>query len=224
MTAYNQAEWRASHRNGQIPPGDLAEIVPHDDDKDLDGPAILHPEAAWNYQRMRDAAKSDGVFLEISYSYRTYETQAKKYDDYKHHGGNLAATPGTSNHGWGTALDLSIPPYPDANSDPKFMWLKANALTFGFHNNDAPSEPWHWDYEGGHPIQEDQMTAEEKAEFDAMKDTLAQHEKLIEALREGLRTEQEPATFVGAGRRVARSVLKTEAMKDKDEDAGDEGG
>jgi LAS superfamily LD-carboxypeptidase LdcB len=218
MTAFNQTQWRATHKNGRIPPGDLAEIVPPDDDKDLLGPAILHPEAAWNYQRMRDAAKAADVTLGISYSYRTYEVQVKKYDDYKHHGGNLAATPGTSNHGWGTALDLSIPAYPEANSNAQFTWLKANARRFGFHNDDAPSEPWHWDYEGGHPIQEDAMTPEEKAEFRAMKDTLAQHEKLMEALREGLRSEQDPATFVGAGERVARSVRKTEAMKDEDDD------
>jgi hypothetical protein len=115
---------------------------------------------------VREAAKAAGVRLEISYSYRTYEKQVEKYEIYKN-GGNRAADPGTSNHGWGTALDLGIPTYPEANTDPQFRWLKTNALRFGFHNNDSPSEPWHWDYEGGHPIEEDRMTPEEKAEFDA---------------------------------------------------------
>jgi LAS superfamily LD-carboxypeptidase LdcB len=216
VTAYNQAQWRATHRNGKIPRHDLAEIVPPDDDKDLEGPAVLHPEAAWNYQRMRDAAKSAGVALTISYSYRTYEKQVHKYELFKNHGGNRAAEPGTSNHGWGTALDMSIPGYPEANSNPQFKWLKSNALRFGFHNNDSPSEPWHWDYEGGHPIEEDQMTPEEKAEFDALKKTVEDHEKLIAALREGLGTTKDPATFLWAGKRVARSVVKSEGEKKKD--------
>ena len=215
MTAYNQSQWRATHRNGKIPRSELAEIVPTDLDKDLQGPALLHPEAASNYQRMRDAAKAAGVRLEISYSYRTFEKQVEKHNAFKADTGNLAATPGTSNHGWGTALDLSIPDYPEANTNPQFKWLKKNALRFGFHNNDAPSEPWHWDYEGGHPIEEDQMTPEEKAEFDAMKKTLADHGKLIAALREGLGTEKDPAAFLWAGKRVASAVLKTERAKEK---------
>jgi hypothetical protein len=223
MTAYNQTEWRATHKNGRIPSNDLAEIVPHDFDKDLQGPAVMQPEAAWNYQRMREAAKAAGVTLEISYSYRTYEKQVEKDQLYKSGVGNLAATPGTSNHGWGTALDLSIPKYPEANSDPQFKWLKSNALRFGFHNNDSASEPWHWDYEGGHPIEEDEMTPEEKAEFDAMKKTVAQHERLIEALREGLGTEEDLASFVWAGKRIARSVLKTEGPKKEKGDGGNEG-
>lgn len=217
MNAYNQSQWRATHRNGKIPRRDLVEIVPPDDDKDLRGPALMHPEAAWNYQRMRDAAKAVGVTLRISYSYRTFEKQVEKFELSKK-GGNLAADPGTSNHGWGTALDLSIPEYPQANNDPQFTWLKRNALRFGFHNNDASSEPWHWDYEGGHPIEEDQMTPEEKAEFEELKRTLADHEKLIEALREGLGTEKDPATFLWAGKRVARSVMKSEGGK---KDGGD---
>jgi hypothetical protein len=221
VTAYNESRWRATHQNGKIPKDDLAEIVPPDLDKDLQGPTLMHPEAAWNYQRMRDAAKAAGVSLEISYSYRTYEKQVEKYAIYKS-GGNRAAEPGTSNHGWGMALDLSIPPYPDANTDAQFTWLKRNALRFGFHNNDSPSEPWHWDYEGGHPIEEDQMTPEEKAEFDAMKKTLADHEKLIAALREGLGSETEPAASLWAGKRVARSVRKTEESK-KDSDGDNKG-
>jgi hypothetical protein len=210
VPAYNQSQWRATHRNGKIPRHELAEIVPTDLDKDLQGPALMHPEAAWNYQRMRDAAKAVGVPLEISYSYRTFEKQVEKHDAFKARKGNLAAVPGTSNHGWGTALDLSIPAFPKANNDPQFRWLKKHALRFGFHNNDSPSEPWHWDYEGGHPIEEDQMTPEEKAEFDAMKKMIADHEKLIAALRQGLGTEKDPAAFLWAGKRVARSVLKTE--------------
>ena len=166
---YSQGAWRASVTNGRIPRHMLAVIEPEDYDADLRGPAMMHPEAAWNYQRMRKAAREDGVTLAISYSYRTYDKQVEKYADYQA-GGNLAAKPGTSNHGWATALDLNIPHYPAANTNPAFKWLKENARRFGFHNNDAPSEPWHWDYEGGHPIEEDQLTDAEKRKLDEAHD------------------------------------------------------
>jgi hypothetical protein len=152
---YTQARWRSQVQNGQIPGHMLAEITdPTDWDADLNGPAQLHPEATWNYMRMRTDARADGVVLTISYSYRTLAKQREKYADYLA-GGNLAAVPGTSNHGWALALDMGIPPYPAANHSASFRWLKANAARYGFHNNDAPSEPWHWDYEGGHPIDEE---------------------------------------------------------------------
>jgi hypothetical protein len=152
--AYNQTAWRNEVENGRIPGDKLAQIVPTDYDADLGGPARMHPEAAWNYQRMCAAAREVGVYLSISYSYRTYAKQVEKYENYQH-GGNLAAVPGTSNHGWATALDLGIPAYPAAHQSRAFQWLEDNAARYGFHNNDAPSEPWHWDYEGGHPIEED---------------------------------------------------------------------
>ena len=220
MSAYDEAQWRATHSNGKIPNSDLAEI-PGDLDKDLGGPALMHPEAAWNYLRMRDEAKEAGVNLEISYSYRTFEKQVHKFELSKR-GGNLAATPGRSNHGWGLALDLSIPGYPEANTNAQFKWLKRNALRFGFHNNDASSEPWHWDYEGGHPIEEDQMTPEELAEFKALKKIVADHQELITALREGLNSPQDPADFMWAGKRVATSVRKSEKPR-KDGSDGDDG-
>ena len=221
MNAYDQGQWQATHENGKISRGELAEI-PGDQDKDLLGPALMHPEAAWNFQRMREEAKDASVNLEISYSYRTYEKQVHKYDLYKNHGGNKAATPGHSNHGWGLALDLSIPDYPAANDNPQFKWLKSNALRFGFHNNDASDEPWHWDYEGGHPIEEDKMTPEEKAEFEELKKLVADHEKLITALREGLGSADDPAAFLGAGNRVATSVRRSEEEKKESSD-GDDG-
>ncbi|QGG97136.1 hypothetical protein GH723_14760 [Actinomarinicola tropica] len=52
--------------------------------------------------------------------------------------GGLAATPGTSNHGWGLSVDLDLNPASEA-------WMKANAPRFGFVE-DVPREPWHWTY------------------------------------------------------------------------------
>ena len=64
----------------------------------------------------------------------------------------LAARPGHSNHGWGTAADLcgGI----DRFGTPTHDWMLANAPLFGwFHPAWAePSgklpEPWHWEFGG----------------------------------------------------------------------------
>lgn len=66
-----------------------------------------------------------------------------------------AATPGTSNHGWGLAVDIGIWPG-DAGPKTKVQgigsykgvvlaWLRANAADFGFFEN-VKSEPWHWEF------------------------------------------------------------------------------
>lgn len=56
--------------------------------------------------------------------------------------GNLAAAPGTSNHGIGLAVDL--------NSSAKgvYSWLSKNAHKFGFVRTVA-SEKWHWEHRVG---------------------------------------------------------------------------
>ena len=50
--------------------------------------------------------------------------------------GGLAAKPGTSDHGWGRALDLDL----DAKAQ---AWMRANGDRYGFVE-DTPREPWHW--------------------------------------------------------------------------------
>ncbi len=64
----------------------------------------------------------------------------------------LAAVPGTSNHGWGTALDLcgGI----ESFASPEHGWLLANApVQDWFHPSWAEPtgskpEPWHWEFAG----------------------------------------------------------------------------
>lgn len=64
----------------------------------------------------------------------------------------LAAVPGTSNHGWGVAVDLcgGVEQF-DA---PAHVWLLTHAAAFGwFHPawaepTGAKPEPWHWEYAG----------------------------------------------------------------------------
>lgn len=60
-----------------------------------------------------------------------------------------AAVPGTSNHGWGLALDLADGV--NTGTGPAWDWLQANAAHYGWTNpawakNPRTYEPWHWEY------------------------------------------------------------------------------
>lgn len=89
-----------------------------------------------------------GVNMSITSSYRTYEEQVRL----KAEKPTLAAKPGTSNHGWGLAIDFGggINTFGSAQHN----WMRANANTFGwFHPRWAQydgslPEPWHWEYAG----------------------------------------------------------------------------
>lgn len=73
-------------------------------------------------------------------SYRTYDEQVYLWGVYQR-GGNLAAVPGTSNHGWGIAIDCP-------NSWEQ-EWLREHGAKFGWRKTEAFSEPWHWNFVGG---------------------------------------------------------------------------
>lgn len=101
---------------------------------------MLNDIAAKAYSEMVAAAEEDGVSWEITDSYRDYEAQvdvAARKGLYSQ--GGLAAVPGTSNHGWGSAVDLKL-------NDEALAWLRTNAEQFGFTN--IPREPWHWEHKG----------------------------------------------------------------------------
>jgi len=121
--------------NGTVPASALAEIsgTQH----------RLWQPAATSFEALRAAAKADGVDIGITDSYRTLDTQV---DLVRRKGlyteGGLAAAPGTSNHGWGMALDLRLDPAAQA-------WMRENAGTYGFVE-DTPREPWHWGYHPTH--------------------------------------------------------------------------
>ena len=74
-------------------------------------------------------------------SYRTYEQQVELYQMYLNGTGNLAAVPGTSNHGWGLAVDL-------ATQTMRSMVDRIGAK-YGYSKrcSDAQSEWWHIKYD-----------------------------------------------------------------------------
>lgn len=63
----------------------------------------------------------------------------------------MAASPGTSNHGWGLAVDLAVGASPSQAvrlGAADSAWLEANLERFGF-SYEVPSEPWHVHYFAG---------------------------------------------------------------------------
>ena len=112
----------------------------------VDGkPAEL--ESANAYWVMKQAALADGVELDVSSGFRTWEEQEYFYNCYINqncNGGNLAARPGYSNHQSGHAFDLNT------SDGGVYDWLNNNAARFGFERT-VPSEPWHWEWWGGGP-------------------------------------------------------------------------
>lgn len=123
----------AAYGNGQIPASALAEVG--------DTGHRLWAPAAESLEQLRADAARDGVTIGITDSYRSYESQvdvAARKGLYSQ--GGLAAVPGTSDHGWGLAVDLDL-------DDSAQSWMRANAGRYGFVE-DTPREPWHWAYEG----------------------------------------------------------------------------
>lgn len=118
--------------NGQLPPSDLAPIAQGQLAK------ANHCAAAWN--AMNVEARSLGVELiptGSKSSYRTYSQQQELYQDYLNGTGALAAVPGTSNHGWGVAVDVATQEMRSMidRIGKKYGWDK--------DTSDAPSEWWH---------------------------------------------------------------------------------
>jgi D-alanyl-D-alanine carboxypeptidase len=132
----------APYPNGAIPPSALCPLW---------GAAgeYLRPTAAAAFSAMsKTYARDTGKPLCVTDSYRTYAEQVVL----KAEKGKWAATPGTSEHGYGKAVDLcgGIENFGTA----AHLWMKANAPLFGwFHpdwaepNGPLP-EPWHWEFAG----------------------------------------------------------------------------
>jgi hypothetical protein len=110
----------------------------------------LRYDAAVTFNRMSQfyAKTHQGQPLCVTDSYRSYAAQVDVY----HRKPELAAVPGTSNHGWGQAVDFcgGVQTFGTA----AHHWMQVNARRFGwFHPSWAePSgskpEAWHWEYNG----------------------------------------------------------------------------
>jgi cell wall-associated NlpC family hydrolase len=139
--SYDGARAWGGYPNGLIPPSALCEIGV--------GEHRLRCDAAAAYRAMSAAfAGTFGTPVCITDSYRGYDSQVTLYGEKP----ALAAVPGTSNHGWGLAVDLcgGI----DAYGTAQYAWMVANAGRFGWlhptwaDQGNGREEPWHWEYAG----------------------------------------------------------------------------
>jgi LAS superfamily LD-carboxypeptidase LdcB len=165
-----------------VVPKELREIpngkVPKKLMKTIKTGGLMWGPAADAFNRMYDAAEEAGIYLADVGDYRPYDRQEALFLDryrdkpqprkpevtrtwngktwYLRKGCAPAGVPGTSNHGYGLAIDI-------AEKDKRGQiirltgktqkWLCLNAPTFGFYlqGNDPKSpefEIWHWQYCG----------------------------------------------------------------------------
>lgn len=109
----------------------------------------LAPAAATALEQLNQAYRvAFNRNMAVTDTYRTYARQVAL----KAARGNLAATPGTSNHGWGLAVDLGGGVQDFGTS--QYNWMLANAPRFGWvapdwaRQNGSKPEAWHWEFTG----------------------------------------------------------------------------
>ena len=121
----------------------------------------LAPRAARAWQRMRAAADSDGIELQVVSAFRSIAYQLDLLRRKLAKGQSIerilrvSAAPGYSEHHSGRALDLTTPGYAALEEEfersPAFAWLQVNAARFAFrlsyprgNPHRIAYEPWHW--------------------------------------------------------------------------------
>ena len=132
---YPTGPW-GGYSDGLIPSSQLCAVI---------GGGRLRPDAAAAFNAMSEAyAQAFGTNLCVSDSYRSYREQVSVFRKRP----SLAAVPGTSNHGWGLAVDLGCGV--QSSRSAQYRWMTRNASRFGWvHPAWAlhdPYEPWHWEF------------------------------------------------------------------------------
>lgn len=112
----------------------------------------LQPDAAVGYDALAAAFKAHfGEDIRITDDYRDYDAQVET----KAEKGDVAAEPGTSNHGWGLAIDFAS--NINTQGSPQHTWMEQNAYKYGWANPEwahdgtkrgGAEEPWHWEFRG----------------------------------------------------------------------------
>jgi len=127
------------YSNGMIPAGKLCALA--------SGGHMLRCDAAAAYARLAAAYRAQfGKSLCITDSYRSYASQVSLYQRKP----SLAALPGTSNHGWGVAVDLCGGV--DKYNTTQYQWMKSHAPAYGWlhpawaDQGGNREEPWHWEF------------------------------------------------------------------------------
>lgn len=133
--------------------------------------AWLRKEVVEAFLRMAEAAKRDGIHLEIISATRNFKRQREIWErKWKGLSGadstkakdilQWSSMPGTSRHHWGTDFDLNSlePAYFESGEGLRiYQWLCENAGSYGFIQPFSPmgnerlsgyqEERWHWSYQ-----------------------------------------------------------------------------
>jgi hypothetical protein len=167
----------AGYRNGELPGEVLAEVEAGANER-----CWLEADAAVAWQLLLLAAEAEGVSgFAAGWCYRSLEQQERTYDRNCPWVQDPAppveegeeplpppppyrdcrvptAEPGTSNHGWGRAIDVVDTTTRKAHilscGDPQYVWLRDNAIRFGWvapswaHCGAPSQEPWHFEWAG----------------------------------------------------------------------------
>lgn len=137
----------AGYQNGRLPANELLQVAPR---------CVTYHRSAPSLIAMIAAARRAGIRLVPAECYRDYAGQVAVREMWCQRGAcHMAAVPGTSNHGWGKAVDFSDSAGASLDFDsPAYHWLKANAAWFGW-NHPGVMEPtgpvpeaWHWEWVG----------------------------------------------------------------------------
>lgn len=149
------------YKNGELPDDKLRYIdnwKSYKGSTQSDGGRLrLYPAASRAVDKLLAAAEANTVNgklkpikFKINSCYRTFEDQQRVKNQY----GKLAATPGTSNHGFGLAVDFAYGGGAKLTpSTAQYKWLQENAAKYGFkrlpYNPKHPEswEAWHWEYQ-----------------------------------------------------------------------------
>ena len=145
--------------NENYVPADLTDIpktytYPDSKKYQFQGQALPHLED------MMDAAKSDGVSLQVLSSYRSFYDQESLKTSYKVTYGTganaFSADQGYSEHQLGTAVDFTTASLQGGltgfDKTDAYAWLTKHAYHYGFVLSYPPNnkyyvfEPWHWRY------------------------------------------------------------------------------
>jgi hypothetical protein len=135
-----------TYKNGEIPESKLRVInnaSKYKGDVTSDGGKIrLFEKASIALDRLIIAAEQANIPVKINSGYRTYNDQVRVRAQYP----NDSATPGTSNHGFGLAVDFATPGLARIKpGDKLYDWLIINGLKYGFDR--IKRESWHWEYQ-----------------------------------------------------------------------------
>lgn len=131
----------SSYSNGQLPGDVLCEIPWAPEDKVL-------CDAAENFGRLNDSYRAEfGSELPILDGYRPLAEQEIVHANSP----GWTAVPGTSNHGWGLAIDFDWDIFASWEA-PEVIWMIENGPKYGWRlpaalgpNSDRP-EPWHYEF------------------------------------------------------------------------------